>query len=328
METNLTAIVESSGLEKTKADFILEKFQGYFKIASEWEIKAKTIVVTSADQTDDMKKARDARLLLKEKRVEIEKARKNLKEQSLREGKAIDGIANVLKGLIEPTEEYLQRQENFVYIQEQKRMEALKRERSEILTALGMDVSIYDLANMTDAQFNSVVEGQKALQEKQQQEERERIEREKKEKEEQEKLRADNERLRLEAQKREREIAKEKALQEEELRKERIAKESEIRKEREAKERIEAEMKKKIEAEEKEKREKLAAEEKERKEKIAAEKKARRAPDKTKLLDLALRIDSLELPTVTSEETLAILEDVETLLNKVSKFIRQKVETL
>lgn len=110
----LELIVKESGLEKSKADVILQKFQDYFTMAGEWERKAKSIVVTDEKQTDDMRLARTGRLLLREKRIAIENTRKELKEQSLREGKAIDGIANVLKALIVPIEEHLEKQEKFV----------------------------------------------------------------------------------------------------------------------------------------------------------------------------------------------------------------------
>lgn len=135
-ENQLQVIVRDSGLEKTKADIILTKFQDYFQLASEWETKARTIVVTDEKQTDSMKLARTGRLLLRERRLEIENTRKQLKEQSLREGKAIDGIANVLKGLIVPIEEYLERQEKFVELQEaaiaeRKRIEIERRMAEE-----------------------------------------------------------------------------------------------------------------------------------------------------------------------------------------------------
>jgi len=127
-DNRLTVIVRDSGLEKTKADIILAKFQNYFELAADWERKARTIVVTSDSQKDEMKMARTGRLLLREKRLTIENARKELKEQALREGKAIDGIANVLKALIVPIEEYLERQEKFTELRitaeiEQKRIE-------------------------------------------------------------------------------------------------------------------------------------------------------------------------------------------------------------
>jgi DNA repair exonuclease SbcCD ATPase subunit len=132
----LELIVRDSGLEKTKADVILSKFQNFFELASDWERKAKTIRVTSEDQVDDMKMARTGRLLLREKRLDIEKSRKELKEQALREGKAIDGIANVLKALIVPIEEYLEKQEKFIEFkkaaeEEAKRIEIEKRMQEE-----------------------------------------------------------------------------------------------------------------------------------------------------------------------------------------------------
>ena len=110
----LQTIVKDSGLETTKAKVILEKFHDYFDMAAEWEVKAKSIVVKDASQTADMQTARVGRLFLREKRIAIEKTRKELKEQALREGKAIDGIANILKGIIVPIEEYLNHQEKFV----------------------------------------------------------------------------------------------------------------------------------------------------------------------------------------------------------------------
>jgi hypothetical protein len=120
MENNLELIVKESGLETTKAQVILEKFQSYFAMAAEWEAKAKTINVTDETQTADMKIAKVGRLFLREKRLAIEKTRKDLKEQALREGKAIDGISNVLKALIVPIEEYLETQEKFIEIRDAK----------------------------------------------------------------------------------------------------------------------------------------------------------------------------------------------------------------
>src|SRR4030043_2249062 len=128
MDNQLQTIVQSSGLDKIKADFILQQFQDYFKIAGEWDLKAKSIVVTDESQTTDMEMARVGRLFLKEKRVAIEKARKSLKEQALREGKAIDGIANVLKALIVPIEEYLDKQEHFVEIKAAEEAERIRIE--------------------------------------------------------------------------------------------------------------------------------------------------------------------------------------------------------
>jgi len=119
----LEIVIKESGLEKTKANYILEKFSNAFQVAGKWEEKAKSIKVKDETQISEMKIARIGRLELRDKRVDIEKERKRLKEQSLREGKAIDGIANVLKALIIPIEKYLDDQEHFV---ENKKKEEAK----------------------------------------------------------------------------------------------------------------------------------------------------------------------------------------------------------
>ena len=128
MNNQLAVMVKEAGLAPTKAKYILEKFQDYFEIASEWETKARMIKVTNASQVTEMQMARVGRLFLKEKRCAIETARKELKEQALREGKAIDGVANVLKALIVPIEDYLDKQERFVEIQEEEKREVIRLE--------------------------------------------------------------------------------------------------------------------------------------------------------------------------------------------------------
>ena len=118
--------------------------------------------VVNEKQQAEMKMAREGRLFLKEKRIAIEKARKAMGEQALREKQAIDGIAKVLKSLIIPIEKYLEQQEKFVEFREKERKE---KERQELLAK----------------------------------EEAERIAREKAEAEERERIRKENERLKREA---------------------------------------------------------------------------------------------------------------------------------
>lgn len=162
LENKLITVVKESGLETTKAQYILDKFQDYFALASEWESKAKSIIVTNEDQKPEMEMAKVGRLFLAKKRIDIEKARKELKEQSLREGKAIDGIANFLKALIVPIEEHLKKQEKFVELRKAEKDEAEK------------------------------IEAERKAEE-------ERIAKEKAEKEEQERIRLENERLKKES---------------------------------------------------------------------------------------------------------------------------------
>lgn len=130
-DTKLVALVKESNLEPSKALVLTTQFGDFFALAADWEMKAKALVVTDPSQVAEMKMAREGRLFLKHKRVDIENTRKRLKEESLREGKAIDGIANVLKALIAPIEEHLEAQETFVVRMEQERI----RKEQEALAA-------------------------------------------------------------------------------------------------------------------------------------------------------------------------------------------------
>jgi len=184
MDNQLEVIIKESNLEPTKARYILDNFQHYFELASEWEKKAKTIIVTNEKQTTEMEMARVGRLFLRAKRIDVENARKKLKEQCLREGKAIDGISNVLKAVIVPIEEYLEKQERFVEIkEEQKQLELKIAEEKRI--------------------------------------EDERIAKEKADTEEKERLRLENEKLKSEVAEKEKKLGEERKAQEKALREQR-----------------------------------------------------------------------------------------------------------
>jgi len=128
VKNQLQVIVNQNGLSKARAEIILEKFKDYCDIAAGWEVKANSIKVTDASQTGAMAMAREGRLELRAKRIAIEKTRKELKEDSWRESKAIDGIANVLKALIVPIEDFLNQQEHFVEIEQKKKEDAHRAE--------------------------------------------------------------------------------------------------------------------------------------------------------------------------------------------------------
>lgn len=261
-ENQLEIIVKESQLESSKAQFILENFKNYFEIAAEWEQKAKNLIVTRADQSAEMQMARTGRLFLREKRIAIEKARKELKEQALREGKAIDGIANVLKALIVPIEEYLDKQERFIEIEQEKKDTALRLEIEKRM-------------------------------------EEERIAKEKQEAEEREKIRIENERLKKEALEKEKALAEERKKQEAKLAAERAKAEEErnkqeaiLAKEREKAnaERAKAESEKRAIEEkarkEKEAQAKKVAEEKAKAEEISRKKLEAERKEKERLLDI------------------------------------------
>lgn len=328
MNNELQLAINQSGLEKNKIDTLLSNFGDYFKKAKVIADKSKSIVVTDEQQSDLMQEARFARLELKNIRCDVENTRKELKEQSLREGKAIDGIANVIKALIIPVEEHLEKQEKFIEILEAKRKAERLTRRQEELSKYKSDISFYNLNDMSDEAFNKLLADSKASYEAQKEAERkaeeERIAREKKEAEEREKIRLENEKLRKEAEIREKKLAEERRKAEEARRKQ----EEILRKEREAKAKLEAELKAKQEAEEKAKRE-----EEERKAKIEAEaKEAERqkqlAPDKTKLLELAKAFEAIVMPEVQNENAKQTVNDVVGMVGRLSTFIKKRANNL
>ena len=126
MKNELQLILKDSDLSKTQISFLTENFKDAFELAKKWEKKAKEIVVTKASQIDVMEIAHMGRIELKNKRCALEKVRKKLKKGVLAEGRAIDRAVNYLKDLIIPSEDYLDKQENFVKYKEEARIEKLR----------------------------------------------------------------------------------------------------------------------------------------------------------------------------------------------------------
>lgn len=328
-ETKLAPLVLTlePGLEQDTQQSLLTAFQGFYQSADEWRAKALSIQITRPDQIREMKLARETRLALREIRIKADKRRKEMKEDSLRRGKAIDGAFNMLAHAIEPLERHLLEQEQFINRMEEERKAKLKIEREDALRPFA-DVSLYQLGEMDEATFSQLLEtnrlGYAARQEAARKAEAERIERERIETEERAKreaaeaaerarIRAENEKLKAEreaAQAEARKIAeetrKEREAIEAKARAEREAAAAQAQKEREAREAAEAALKAK-EAEEQRKRD--AA--------LAAARAAAAAPDREKLVKLAADIRALEIPTLT---TAAGREMQDLIQSQVTKF--------
>jgi hypothetical protein len=205
MSQEIKKLLEASLIEKTKLDYITEKFSEFTTIANEWSEKANAIVVTDESQIELMQQAREGRLILKAKRIEIEKTRKSLKEQSLNEGRLIDGIAKTLTLIVEPAEKHLELQERFVEIQEQNRKAELKAERYKLMLPYAdiLDPDTLQLDIITEEAFNGVLKYAKnTLEAKIETERLAKIEQEQKAKaeaDEKENLRLENEKLKAQA---------------------------------------------------------------------------------------------------------------------------------
>lgn len=310
--TQLASITKQNGLSAESANLVIEAFSPFYLSALQLVEGAKAIEVKGPGDAEGIARARTERLKLREVRCAAENTRKSLKDESLRYGKAIDRVAGVIKEVIEPVEAALLEQEKIAERMEEFRKSELKAQREEELRPLGVDVSLYQLGEMPDSTYKSLVVTLKREHEERQQrehEEREKAQMAEAERVEKERLlRAENDRLRAERQ------AADKAAAEERAKLEATAKA-----EREAREKAEAELKAQKDAEAK----RVADAEK-------AQRKAARAPDKTKLLAIAAQVDSIPMPDsmVSSPEARALLLDFRIKAAALSEYIRDRAGAL
>ncbi|WP_216726149.1 coiled-coil domain-containing protein [Hymenobacter siberiensis] len=302
----LTLVLDQSGLPQRKAEIIHQQFSDYFAIAEQYKQEAKTLVVTGEDQTELMARARQGRLFLKAKRVAIEKTRKELKDESLQEGRAIDNVAKLLTSLIEPTEQFLLEQEEYA-----KRLEAAReRETLAIMAERRAQLALCEAATTdrflreaTTTEFNEFAElcriGHEQRLQDQQEEARKQREADQRNRDE---LLRENQRLQEEKRKQDEEIA----ASREALRLSLVAREEERTRENNA--RLEAQ--------------RQAALSQQKQQLLAL------GPDRDKLRALAGSIETIALPQATSAQGQEIVTRVGDLLGKVTKYLHEQSEQL
>ncbi len=271
-------IINETGVEQSTATQLRTAFNDMFANADKWLAQAKAIKVTDISQTREMKMARELRLTIRQIRCDAENTRKRLKADALAKGKAIDGIANVLKALIEPVEAHLQEQEDFAKRVEEQKREELRQARNLAIMPYSEFFSMspgFDLSAMSQEQFDAMLEGLKMKKDAKESAERK-----------MEELRlAEEERLRKESEEKARLEAEQR--EKERLERERLLKEAQDKAAEEAKKRLEVERKAKAEREKAEAdRKKSEAEQAEiraKAEKEATEAKAKADAEKAKI---------------------------------------------
>ena len=299
---------------------------------------------------DGLKAVHDARMIVKSKRVEIEKTRKSLKAESLEYGRQVDAEAKRITTELEAVETPLELEETA----EEKRLQAIKDEekrlaelelntRISLLAKYGASHDISQLMTMPDEKFGlllaehksafdkaeadklELLRLQKAEQERKEAEEKRlKAEMEEKQKKEMERIMAE----RNELEKRKAEQAAAQAKQDEINRKEReaIAKQKADFEEKQRK----AQEAERIEKAKKEAAERAIKEDAVRKEKElkAAERTAKLAPDKEKLLAFASEIAGLKLPACKSTEAKEAVIKVSDLLKSTINAITETANNL
>ena len=287
-------MVKEAQLDQSRADYLLQNFSGHFKEAAEWAKKAKDIIVTNENQTVMMEIARTGRLFLSKKRQEIEKARKWMKEPALREGQAIDKIANLLKDTIIPTEEHLRRQEDFVKLRQEAEAERI---RLEVETRLEQERIAKEKAD-AEALAKAQAENARLRKESEQKQialDAERKANEHKLAEERRKVAYEQEKIKKEN---EAKIAEENRKRQEELARVQAENKVKLDKERAEREKVESEL-----------RDKKQAEMKAEADRIRAEERAKSAGDQEKMLAFREAIISIKIPEVKSDINRRIIED-------------------
>jgi len=326
------------GLEKMQAENIEKAFMP--KIAEREGLEQIYKQIITQEITLELTgHAKSVRLKLVKVRTGMAEVHKTQKAFFRAAGLYVDAWKNKETLPVTQMEEKLLEIEDYYENIEIQRLDKVESERILKLQKYEVDTEHYDLRNMTAPGFGQLLEASKiAFQERvkaAEKNEQERLAKEKADAEEQERIKKENEILKKEAKKREQlakieteKQAKIEAKRKEKEEKERVAYEEKLNKEREAKEKIEAELKQKRDAEERAKREasEKAQAEKEAKEKT--EREARLAPDKKKLERLAVTIQEIQMPDVTSKEAKNIIENVVGLLNKTSNFIKEKSITI
>lgn len=207
VETRLQTTIQQANLEPATAQGLMDTFKPLFAKAHEICATAANLVVTDATQVTEIKQARALRLALRSVRIEADKTRKSMKEDSLRRGKAIDGVYNVLEFAVAPVESRLLEMEEFAERAEASRKAAAKASREELLKPYAIDTTFYQLGEMSEQAFAQLLDNTRTAHEAKlataRRAEEERIAREKAEAAERERIRLENERLKREAEEKE-----------------------------------------------------------------------------------------------------------------------------
>jgi hypothetical protein len=341
-KSELVKLVETSGLEKTKQNQIAETLGLFFNKAAEWDTTIQSIVITSPEETGKMKMAREGRLTLKNMRLEAEKIVKAKRDEIkyaiadfVLEDKLWLKAGQMIEATFKNLETKLEEKEKFAERWEAERKEKLRAERLALLLPFGYvsekGVNLADMDEDTFQKFKLGLEtAKREREEAERKAEEERIAREKAEAEERARIKAENERLKAEAEAKEKKLAEERVKAEAErkemelkLAKLKAEAEAKLKLEREEKEKLQAEIRAKAEAEEKAKREAEMKALAELKAKRKAEEKLAKAPIKKQL---KAWVDSFSIGKPITENEITI--EIEKKFEEFIKWAKNKIEAL
>ena len=97
--TEIQEIISKSKVNEETALTIGISFNNFMLQALSWKQNAMSILVTDESQTDLMEHAKKMRLTLRDIRIEADKKRKDMKEDSLNYGKAVQSVYGIIEGV-------------------------------------------------------------------------------------------------------------------------------------------------------------------------------------------------------------------------------------
>ena len=346
----LEEVVNNSGLAIQEGEEIKQSYIPFLVQLAEIQDQASKINFESPTRLDEeiAGKLRKATVKIRTGASDLKESRKRI---HLLKGNLEQAAYNLIAASCKLAEETFVTVEKAREIAETKRQAELKTVRdAEILPLIEFVPAGLDMGKMTEEDYQKLLSGAKmqmdAKIEAEKKAEAERIVAEQARIAEEKRIRDENERLKKEAEEKEKQLEAERAkveqerkLAEETARKEREALEAKADEERKKaaeiarieKEKADAALKAEQDAKAKleaELKAKADAEETARKDAELSAKKAAAAPDRDKLLALAVQISTMKLPELKTPEAKAILANVETLIAKTAAYINEKSATL
>jgi hypothetical protein len=353
----LEEVVKNSGLAIQEGEEIKQSYQPYLVQLAEIQGQAGKINFETPTSTDEMI-ARDLRLKTVKIRTSASDLKDTRKRTYLLRGNLEQAAYNLIAASRKLTEDVFNNVEKAREIAEAKRQSELKTIRdAEVLPVAEFIPFGLDLGKMTEEDYQKLLSGAK-MQFKAKQDAETKAEEERRQAElarlaEEKRIRDENERLKKEAEEKERQLEeerkeaerrqfeineafrierekaeKEKKEAEEKARIEKEEADKILKAEQEEKARLLAEIERKRIAEEKARKEAEEKEKDEQKKRELAEKKAAAAPDKQKLIALAVQIDAILLPQMSSPEGIAIIASTKVLLEKTAIYVRDQANKL
>jgi len=157
----ITNAIQEASVNESRAVVIKSSFMPIFEQLRDIESQARVIVVTDAAQLDEMETAEKLRLKLVKIRTGSARLKDDLKEEGLREGRAIQAIHNAAEAISKVIERHCKEQATFAERAQARRIEERGEKRIKeiskylpLLPALNTAGMMTAIKTMTDESFD------------------------------------------------------------------------------------------------------------------------------------------------------------------------------